>query len=605
MSPAKTRSLHGRPQAARPAAARRQAMERSARRSWPGLPAHGELPGQQLPEVGAQQHEERARSRRTPGPRTPRFSTKGAKTSAARKPSTTLGRLAIISITGLIRACTSRVQELAGVDGRQQRQRQAEQQRVERGLERAEDQRHEAELGLEVVRRPPRTARRRPARRSPRTRPAAAASARLISGWGASTSPERRRPRRPAARITSSRGAMVTAATGAAGLPARPSRRSAGHVVEADRAVGDSRRPACASACETPRAVTAARPGLQRVDRRRSGRQSPADRATGNQTREAAALVARRPGTPCRPRKVRAVSRAPAVRRQVRARRPGVKSPCRRLPQQQPCWPSARPAAPDVARSRRAADPSPGAPRDRARAAASVDVAAPAAQAVASPVSMLVFQVRRRSWKTPAESRAAVMDPSVVRDHVEQHDRRRRPRRSRSSSSRVRRWRRNWFSGRPLDDGRRQRHGSPRRPGPAGRPATSSCSRYSVAKSSTRRHAPSRRRSRRRAVAAAAGEGQAAVGASHRVQPQGRQAPPAGAGCDAVIVPSAQQGPGHGARSRRCPGAGRPRRRGPLSPPAAEATAAGSIRRGQRAAAGPPRAGTARPARPPRCRRCR
>ena len=83
--------------------------------------------------------------------REPRARRTGAITSAARKPSTTLGRLAIISIAGLTARRDSRVQELAGVERREQRDRHPEEHRVERRLERAEDQREEAELRLEVV----------------------------------------------------------------------------------------------------------------------------------------------------------------------------------------------------------------------------------------------------------------------------------------------------------------------------------------------------------------------------------------------------------------------------------------------------------------------
>ena len=78
-------------------------------------------------------------------------STMGASHRPARKPSTTLGSAAMISTTGLTYALTRGVHELAHVERGEQRQRDGEQQRVERALERAVDQRGQAELGLEVV----------------------------------------------------------------------------------------------------------------------------------------------------------------------------------------------------------------------------------------------------------------------------------------------------------------------------------------------------------------------------------------------------------------------------------------------------------------------
>jgi hypothetical protein len=56
----------------------------------------------------------------------------------------------MISITGLTRARPGG-HELAGVDRREQRDRDGEEQRVQAGLQRPEDQRPQAELGLEVV----------------------------------------------------------------------------------------------------------------------------------------------------------------------------------------------------------------------------------------------------------------------------------------------------------------------------------------------------------------------------------------------------------------------------------------------------------------------
>ena len=107
--------------------------------------------GMSCQRCGAAEEDSRHEQRPATSTDASRPATKGASTSAARKPSTTLGRLAISSIGRLDARPRRGAQELAGVDRRQQRERHAEEQRVERRLERAEDQRAQAELGLEVV----------------------------------------------------------------------------------------------------------------------------------------------------------------------------------------------------------------------------------------------------------------------------------------------------------------------------------------------------------------------------------------------------------------------------------------------------------------------
>ncbi len=79
-------------------------------------------------------------------------SIRGASQRPARKPSTTLGSEAMISIMRLEVALVTGVHELGGVHGPQDAQRDRQQQRVEGPLEGAGEQGRQGELGLEVVR---------------------------------------------------------------------------------------------------------------------------------------------------------------------------------------------------------------------------------------------------------------------------------------------------------------------------------------------------------------------------------------------------------------------------------------------------------------------
>ena len=78
-------------------------------------------------------------------------STTGARYRPATKPMTTLGSAAMISTVGLIRARMRRVHELRGVERAEDGERDGEHERVERALDRAEDERHQADLRLEIV----------------------------------------------------------------------------------------------------------------------------------------------------------------------------------------------------------------------------------------------------------------------------------------------------------------------------------------------------------------------------------------------------------------------------------------------------------------------
>ena len=74
----------------------------------------------------------------------------GASHSAIRKPITTDGTVAMISMIGLMNSA-SRRREVAHVHRPEQCQRHGEEHGVERAFQRAENQRHEAELRLEVL----------------------------------------------------------------------------------------------------------------------------------------------------------------------------------------------------------------------------------------------------------------------------------------------------------------------------------------------------------------------------------------------------------------------------------------------------------------------
>ena len=206
-------------------------------------------------------------------------------------PSTTLGSAAMISTTGFTYPFTRGVHELAHIEGGEQRDRYREDHRVEGALERAVDQRRQAELRLEVV---------GAARGLPDVRGLRVALVPDLAEQGSRGSPpdagcrastganrppgRRRRARRPWARAR---------ASGPAGRPRRGA-RSASHLTCRSGPSRRRRRPPSRTPCRASRRlkpIDRLRVALELVDLRETHRPAGGrrDHLPG---RDAAGLVA-------------------------------------------------------------------------------------------------------------------------------------------------------------------------------------------------------------------------------------------------------------------------------------------------------------------------